>query len=410
MPNAAEMFIEIADQLDVPAFCMELCEEVPYLEGCAEFSGNHSCKSKFSIKFYGESIIAGNSEDLRGLLETVQNNEVGDDIRNNAAGCIRILLAFQEINWLICKKEEYADIVHSLINCLDNNNPSIRKAAIYALGGSKDLLAVSSLTKMFHDKGEDRKIRVLAAESLGEIGDHSAIEPLSEIICNDSDIGVKFAALIVLNSIDSSKAIQLSHEVYSSDDVLLKLSAAYVLAENGNQKALQFLKSFLNHSDLNFRRWITYALAQLKDLSVVDILIGMLMRSENVEQDKNSEEYHKILRFLSHFFESYPVETTNALIDALNKGKISIGVVKEIIEKTDTVRNPDAYLQFHLNKNDKRFSCISSLPSDDIDKISDCCKTILKVGFEAIAILNEHNQKESIHALYCPSVKAAYWS
>lgn len=73
-------------------------------------------------------------------------------------------------------------------------------------------------------------------------------------------------------------------------------------------------------------------------------------------------------------------------------------------------RNANACFHYHSGRKSENFSYTSFLTSEDIHKVSECCKSHLNIGDESIAILNENNEKESIHSTSCPSVKAAYWS
>jgi (p)ppGpp synthase/HD superfamily hydrolase len=201
----------------------------------------------------------------------------------------------------------------------------------------------------------------------------------------------------------------------NSKDIGIRVLAAGSLAERGNQNAMKFLEKCLYDSDPDVRLSVAYLLGGLRNPITINTMIEFLKNQEIAtyffedETEKEPEGWKLEHRILGEIFHEYPDTVKNALLNAIGKGKLDEDNAIKVLTWAN-IRNAKAYLQYLLKKKDKTFSHISFLSSDDANKIPECCKSNLKIGDEAIAILNENNEKESIHAISCLSVKAAYWS
>ena len=389
----------------------------------------------------------GDPRAINLLIEIIGDSGVNENIRKDASGHLRILLnnvfhesAFRLSKWklitserptlqeeIACKK------IESLIRLLKSDDPSVRRWTIFALGTRRDLHVVKSLIEMLYDKdfevkrhaiielgniknpiavehlitllsGDNKKIRKYAAYALGVIRDYRAVESLIRSFENETELNVKLAMATIeaLSRIGSQEAIEFINKLFEDNgrfNVAIRLSIAHALAIRGNQKAVEFLKGLLDNSKANIRRRAVQALVFTEDPTLVEPLIEFL----------KSDKWIGVHLDIVSLFQRYPDIVKKALKNAFNKRKVSKDAIKNVLRLAN-IRNPDAYLQYLLKKKTKNFSYTSFLSSDDMNKVSECCRANLKVGDESIAIVNGNNEKESIHALSCPSVAEAYWS
>ncbi len=79
------------------------------------------------------------------------------------------------------------------------------------------------------DKTQDREIRILAIEILGEIGKNSAADILLDICANEEDPGIRIACIISIGKMEATEAIPLLRRLSNAPDDNIAISAQEVL-------------------------------------------------------------------------------------------------------------------------------------------------------------------------------------
>lgn len=196
--------------------------------------------------------------------------------------------------------------------------------------------------------------------------------------------------------IGSKEAVEYLTNFFENNnlcDAETKIRLAGFLALKGNRKAKKFLEEPFDNPDI------------FKNTDTIDIFVSIkgleALKIIKLKELIKSGNYYSI----AVLFDRYPDIVKNFLLNVFKKGEISEEDVKTVIQFA-AIRNPEAYLQYLLKKNNENFSYIYSLTS--LNKVSDCCKADLKIGEPAIAIKDKG--EKSFHILSCPKIKAAYWS
>ncbi len=101
---------------------------------------------------------------------------------------------------LTCKQDDYEDV---------NEYVNIKVLCVKAISNYKNIKAVTPLLYCLNDKDENYKMRFAAAEALGKIGDKNAVEPLIDIVADESEKSVylRESAAIALGMIGDSRAL-----------------------------------------------------------------------------------------------------------------------------------------------------------------------------------------------------------
>ncbi len=89
--------------------------------------------------------------------------------------------------------------VAALITALNDRSPVVRKRAAETLGELEDVLAVEPLTRALKDSDTD--VRVHVALALGMIGDMSGTAPLTYALKDEEDEAVKGALETALDMV-----------------------------------------------------------------------------------------------------------------------------------------------------------------------------------------------------------------
>lgn len=145
-------------------------------------------KSEGSEKVFVDALTDSDDEVSRNAIQSLvqikaenRSPEIFDVVKD---------LDFSENNLLIQSaintlgRFEYKESVSFFLNKL--NDPAVtvdqKRYIVLYFGSAKAQNAVSDLTKILKNSAEDTSMREYAANSLGKIGDHSAVAPLKEIL------------------------------------------------------------------------------------------------------------------------------------------------------------------------------------------------------------------------------------
>jgi HEAT repeat protein len=239
----------------------------------------------------------GDSKDPRAVEPLIQAlNDTNSQVREEAARSLG--------------KLNDSRAVEPLIQALKDNNSDIRTNAAEALGKIKDPKAEEALgayqinkvnvlveqgeattedvEKYIQDlKDENSTVREIAALDLRLIKDpdHRSVEPLIEAL-NDKEIQVRLRAADTLGEIGDARAVDpLIRSLKEDSNSLVKGSAARALGTIGDVKAVEPLIDSLNikstHSDCDLSEDIAIALGRIRDRRAVDPLIKCLQDYRN---------------------------------------------------------------------------------------------------------------------------------
>ena len=421
MPNAAELFMEITYTIERPVFCAKLL---------TSFGNSKSQSFGIYNKIFEEGkkgdysvfIVLGDDRSIDYLRTSLLHNDIG--IKD------AILTDLIESRYVI---EELLDILLYLLEQEnDSDIPGIQWTISNLLLPKVGLKALKPMLKFLKNENIDLEARESAAfafvRSTPEaitflITDNSIPPSIIEAISESSysmDINEfiellkydKIYALIAIRGIENPdpKVLPLLIKLLEDNDPSIRSSTMYTLGLIGNKIGnlsviVEHILKLLKDDDKLVRTSAAIALEDLCDPRTIEPLLELLKKNDSSAQ-------------VAPAFALAPISTKaydsvkDRLLKAYRRSEISCEALEIVIKRIErmTIRNPDAWIQYHLRVENKNFSYTSYLASDDINKVSNCCRKNLKIGNEAIAILNQDNEKESIHSISCPEVKAAYWS
>lgn len=216
--------------------------------------------------------MAANVEELVKQLGSVDR-----ELRRAASAALHSI----DDHW--SRREEIRRQVPEFIAALENENRDTRRGAVDALrliakcwwpdGASalaSDPRAVGALTIALTD--EDEQVRKMAAEALGEIGDHSAVVPLIAVLRNGSG-AERYLAASALEKINDPRALgPLIAALRDTDEdvrvmayqALEKVDPKWPISEEAIRQIPEF-KSALEEADRAIRKAAAWALTKITD-------------------------------------------------------------------------------------------------------------------------------------------------
>ncbi|MAS37738.1 MAG: hypothetical protein CL610_27325 [Anaerolineaceae bacterium] len=216
----------------------------------------------------------GDADALKPLLAVLQE-DASDKVKGRAA----YALASIEPDLKTLSSAGDAG-VRALITATKDEERGIRLRAIWALGILKPAEASRVLMDILEQNGnvpEKRK----AAESLGQIGDRSALDALMIALQFDAHEGVRSSAADALGMIGDERALNMLIRALHSDATpSVRASAARALEALGDAGAVEPLILALEdeHHDVRFRA--VNALGKLGDARAVEPLQTLLQDSQ----------------------------------------------------------------------------------------------------------------------------------
>ncbi len=166
-------------------------------------------------------------EAIAALLNSVVENHHNPALLNSA---LQVLAAASEV-----------DTLSPLVELLHGPNPDLRMQAALALGEQRDVRAVEALVKALQD--DDTNVRYHAIEALGKLKAVEAVDALVEI-AESRDFFLSFVALDALAKIGDPRIV--SRIVPLLDDDLLRDPAINLLGQLGDESAVAPLTALLN--------------------------------------------------------------------------------------------------------------------------------------------------------------------
>lgn len=165
-------------------------------------------------------------EAIAALLSSVVENHHNPSLLNSA---LQVLAATD------------VDTRETLVELLHGPDPDLRMQAALALGEQRDISAAGALIKALQD--EDTNVRYHAIEALGKLKATDAVDALVEIV-ESRDFFLAFAALDALAKIGDARIAP--RMVSLLEDELLREPAINLLGQLGDESAIAPLTSLLN--------------------------------------------------------------------------------------------------------------------------------------------------------------------
>lgn len=168
----------------------------------------------------------------------------------------------------------------SNVQKLQSPDPDKRRSGAISAGVSKNLNAVNPLIAVLSD--DDWMVREYAAESLGQIGDRSAVPALIDAMKNNRDRRVRSRAAAALGAIKDFRALEpLIWGLANKDEHWdVRRMAAKSLGKLKHPAAVDPLISAFTDSQPMLRQSIVEALKDNADPKAVDVIITALRDPE----------------------------------------------------------------------------------------------------------------------------------
>ncbi|MGH9410488.1 MAG: HEAT repeat domain-containing protein [Vicinamibacterales bacterium] len=207
------------------------------------------------------------------------------------------------------------DLVSSLLKAVDDENPSVRIDAIYAVGViTKPPLTADQSAQLIKALDHfDPAIRSAAAEVIGRLRVTAAADALIKAV-NDSHADVRYSAMRALGAIHEPRAIGALTEqfaFYRKGEGAA--SALQGLADIGSVASVAVFKAHLDDKDPNLRRAAIEGLGRAGDSSQVDT-IERLVTADDSAMVRAASEF--AMQKLGHDYVS-------RLVDALYDEKVT---------------------------------------------------------------------------------------
>jgi HEAT repeat protein len=190
----------------------------------------------------------------------------------------------------------HSEDINFIINSLQNASPNIRKEAAETLGSIGDKSAVDPLINIINDN--NWQVRASVVDALGNLGDKKAIWALRGLL-SDSDPRVRqrVSQALVKLGVKTSKIygddefkgdrkdvravnIESLVEDLQDDDWRVRFNAAETLGSIGNSNAVEELIDSLGDDHFRVRASVALALGKLGDTRAVNELIEVLLGRE----------------------------------------------------------------------------------------------------------------------------------
>jgi HEAT repeat protein len=177
-----------------------------------------------------------------------------------------------------------AELVSSLLQAVDDDNPKVRLEAIYATGvlARAPLTADQSARLIKALDHYDAPVRAAAARVIGRLKVAEAADPLIKAI-NDSQPEVRFAAMRALGALKEPRAVAALTEqfaFYKKGEGAW--SALDALAQIASPSSVPLFKERLADKDPYLRRAATEGLGRAGDASSISVLEGNVNSDESV--------------------------------------------------------------------------------------------------------------------------------
>ena len=223
----------------------------------------------------------------------------------------------------ILGKFDQSNVHHALGNLLEDNNKTVRLAALDGLSNMTGEMNVDRLCKLIDDgdfavqnkavetivsiqhpdtvahlvphlKSESEYTRRAAVEVLNEIASPSSIRDLFKVL-KDEDWWVRSRAADALGKIGGKKVVQAVMILLKDKDEFIRRSAIEIINATEDESTYDALIEALEDSDWWVRERAVDGLANIGNRQAIPMLIKLLQRNEDNPDDKNIESMAVIL-------------------------------------------------------------------------------------------------------------------
>ena len=254
------------------------------------------------------------------IIDSVATDTVVTEIINR----IDTKEAFIKSNFAkILRKFDRPQVHQALEKLLDDDNKSVRLAALEGLSHMKGDISIDRLTMLIDDadfsvqnravetivsiqhpetvahlvphlRSESEYTRRAAVEVLNEIASPESIKDLFRIL-KDEDWWVRSRAADALGKIGGPKVVKAVLVLLKDKDEFVRRSAIEIINSTEDESTYDALVNSLSDSDWWVRERAVDGLANLGNKQAVPMLIKLLQKNEANEKDKNNESMAIIL-------------------------------------------------------------------------------------------------------------------
>ncbi len=254
------------------------------------------------------------------IIDSVATDTVVTEIVNR----IDTKEAFIRSNFAKILRKFDRPIVHqALEKLLDDENKTVRLAALEGLSHMKGDVSIDRLTMLIDDadfsvqnkavetivsishpetvahlvphlRSESEYTRRAAVEVLNEIANPDSIKDLFRIL-KDEDWWVRSRAADALGKIGGPKVVKAVLVLLKDKDEFVRRSAIEIINSTEDESTYDALVDALSDSDWWVRERAVDGLANLGNKQAIPMLIKLLQKNESLEDDKNNESMSIIL-------------------------------------------------------------------------------------------------------------------
>jgi len=199
--------------------------------------------------------------------------------------------------------------VAALGEALQDENVSVRLAAVNSLGEIQDPAAITALARALKED-TDARVREAAAWALGEIDDNRAVPHLVEALRAEKSAKVREKIVRAIGNIDDATATPAVIGVLRDASPEVRRAAVETINELEDQRGMEALMGLVRDDDTEVRRKVAESLGHLENGAGIDALLTLT-------RDSDPEVRANAIESLGHFEGQRIVEAmVNALKDA----------------------------------------------------------------------------------------------
>lgn len=215
-----------------------------------------------ALKFLGvpESEIEKAKETSGEVIKLRQQlNDTNPEVRNAAVWAM----------WELGAKEAIPDI----IKLLQDNDPVIRQSATIVLSNFVAKEAIPDITKLLQDN--EFRVRLEAVSALGNIRAKESIPEMTKLLQDDNPL-VRYDAVWALSKLYAKEAIPGITRLLKDTDIKIRYAAVYALGNLNAKEAIPEIAKLLQDTDAGVRRGAVCALGTLDAKELTPEVIKLL--------------------------------------------------------------------------------------------------------------------------------------
>lgn len=138
-----------------------------------------------------------------------------------------------------------------LLQLIKDEDPRVRKAAVFAIGAGRVGASGSMLVLALAD--EDPDVRVAVADALGNMRDALTLDALEHAL-NDQDVWVQSAVLKAIANIEPSRASTIIKNIHTRAEGLLMITSLKILEKMNDPESREIIRLALQSDDKEIAR------------------------------------------------------------------------------------------------------------------------------------------------------------